>query len=143
MMVPVLATVLAGHIYKTAVAQPSRTILYKEPVFGVKNTTNVLYAQGLTCSSGVFPGTNCSSMDLLLDVYEPVALGGVHPVPERKPAYILSHGGGNSGGVKEQYCFQGSAAFFAARGFVAFNIDYRLKVQITSSARRSPLARHD
>ena len=83
------------------------------------------YAQGLTCSDGTFPGKNCTPMDLLLDVYEPVA-GAAHPVPERKPAYILSHGGGNTGGVKEQYCFQGSAGFFAARGFVAFNIDYRL-----------------
>lgn len=64
-------------------------------------------------------------MDLLLDVYEPVRQG-VHPVPERKPAYILSHGGGNSGGAKEQYCFQGSAGYMASRGFVAFNIDYRL-----------------
>ena len=90
-----------------AAAQPSHTVLYKEPTFGVKNTTNVLYAQGLTCTSGIFPGTNCTPMDLLLDVYEPVALGGAHPaVPARKPSYILSHGGGNSGGVKEQYCFQ-------------------------------------
>ena len=52
-------------------AQPSRTVLYRAPVFGVKNTTNVLYAQGWTCSSGVFSGTNCTPMDLLLDVYEP------------------------------------------------------------------------
>ena len=67
-------------------------------------------------------------MDLLLDAYSPVtpaaaaAAGG----PLRRPAYILAHGGGNTGGSKEQECFQGSASFWAARGFVAFNIDYRL-----------------
>jgi hypothetical protein len=68
-------------------------------------------------------------MSLQLDVYEPVASGGAltaTPVPPRKPAYILSHGGGNSGGSKEQYCFQGAAKFYAARGMVAFNINYRL-----------------
>ena len=111
----------------TGASQPSAQALYKQPTFAVKNTTDVMYAQALTCSSGTFPGTNCTPMDLLLDVYEPVGgSGGAHPVPERKPAYILSHGGGNTGGVKEQYCFQGSAAFMASRGFVAFNIDYRL-----------------
>lgn len=116
---------ILGALIPPAQAQASAQLLYRNPTFAVKNTTDVLYAQGLTCTDGTFPGTNCTPMDLLLDVYEPVAQG-VRPVPERKPAYILSHGGGNTGGVKEQYCFQGSAGFMAARGFVAFNIDYRL-----------------
>ena len=120
------AGALALLLLGAADAQPTRQVLYQAPVFGVKNTTNVKYAQGLTCTSGIFPGKNCTPTDLLLDVYEPVA-DGAHPVPERKPAYILSHGGGNTGGTKEQYCFQGSAGFMASRGFVAFNIDYRLK----------------
>ena len=39
-----------------------------------------------------------------------------------QPAYILAHGGGWVGGQKEQGAFQGSAEFFASRGFVAFNV---------------------
>merc|ERR550519_448928 len=62
-------------------------------------------------------------MNLTLDMYYPV--GSL--VPEVKPAYILCHGGGNSGGAKGQGCFVGSAKFFASRGFVAFDINYRLK----------------
>ena len=63
-------------------------------------------------------------MNLTLDVYFPIARSV--PVPALKPAYILTHGGSNTGGNKEEFCLQGSAAFFVARGFVAFNINYRL-----------------
>ena len=111
----VVAMLVVALVAATA-TQPSRTVLCRAPVFGVKNTTNVLYAQGLTCSSGVFLGTNCTLMDLLLDVYEPVKHDSTHPIPKRRPTYILSHGGGNTGGAKEQYCFQGSVAFMASRG---------------------------
>eukprot|EP00054_Salpingoeca_dolichothecata_P017847 m.108201 g.108201 ORF g.108201 m.108201 type:complete len:274 (+) comp22619_c0_seq2:449-1270(+) len=60
-------------------------------------------------------------MDLLLDVYVPVG------APKPRPAYILMHGGANTGGDKNTAPMIGSANFFAKRGFVAFNIDYRLK----------------
>jgi hypothetical protein len=112
-------------VWKLSAAQH----LYRDAKFDVKTTTDVTYAQALTCEDGVYPGKECKPMSLQLDVYEPVASGGAltaTPVPPRKPAYILSHGGGNSGGSKEQYCFQGAAKFYAARGMVAFNINYRL-----------------
>jgi acetyl esterase/lipase len=101
--------------------------LYHAATFDVANATNLIYAQGLTCKDQLNNET-CTPMDLKLDAYMPRRRGAAGvDVPALKPAYILAHGGGNSGGAKEQYCFQGSAAFFAARGFVAFNIDYRLK----------------
>ena len=114
--------------------------LYRAATFDVANATNLVYAQGLACKDQLNNET-CTPMDLKLDAYMPrrrSAAGSVD-VPALKPAYILAHGGGNSGGAKEQYCFQGSAAFFAARGFVAFNIDYRLKVRLLHplAARRS------
>lgn len=102
-------------------------VIWNASKFAVKNTTNVVYGQGLRCNGANYsPTTNCTAMNLLLDVYEPVDAGPTLDPPTLRPAYILSHGGGNSGGSKEQYCFQGSAAFFTSRGFVAFNIDYRL-----------------
>ena len=103
---------------------PTPGVLHTNATFAVVNETNITYAQGQVCASSNLPQTNCTSFDLLLDVYTPVGGGTT-----KRPAYILSHGGGNTGGSKEQYCFQGAAAFYAARGFVAFNIDYRLSGQ--------------
>jgi acetyl esterase/lipase len=61
-------------------------------------------------------------MNLTLDLYIPTGAAA----GQLFPAIMLAHGGGNSGGDKNQTCFIGSAEFFAARGFVAANIDYRL-----------------
>jgi len=93
--------------------------VWRDATFDVNVTTDIVYGQGLTCKSSYI---NCTAMNLTLDMYYPI---GPH-VPEVKPAYILCHGGGNSGGAKGQGCFVGSAKFFASRGFVAFDINYRL-----------------
>ena len=95
--------------------------LYRNSTFATDNET-LVYAQGLRCDK-----TPCVPMNLTLDKYWPVPKAGSPIVPARKPAYILAHGGGNSGGSKDQACFYKSAQFFASRGFVAFNINYRLK----------------
>ena len=79
--------------------------LYSDAAFDVRNTTNIVYAQGTTCINQL-DNTTCKAMALTLDVYVPVQLPGGAPVPARKPAYILMHGGGNSGGSKDQGCFQ-------------------------------------
>ena len=113
-----------------------RGVIYKNAHFAVANSTNITYAQGQVCSSSTLPQKNCTAIDLVLDVYFPVSTATAEATV--RPAYILSHGGGNVGGSKEQYCFQGSAAFFASRGFVAFNIDYRLAGQHGTLPRRSP-----
>ena len=89
------------------VAALAGPVIWRDAHFGVRNTTNVKYAQGLRCNdSTAGQQKNCSAIDLLLDVYEPVAKLDVD-ADVLRPAYILSHGGGNSGGVKEQFCFQG------------------------------------
>ncbi len=60
--------------------------------------------------------------------YEPVQRSwSSEPVPTVKPAYILMHGGGNSGGNSSFYAMQDSGNFFASRGFLALSINYRLK----------------
>jgi len=93
--------------------------VWRDPAFDVDVTTNIVYGEGLTCNSDY---TKCTPMNLTLDMYYPIGSG----VPKIKPAYILCHGGGNSGGSKGEGCFVGSAKFFASRGFVAFDINYRL-----------------
>jgi hypothetical protein len=105
---------------------PAAGPAYARDTFDVSMLANQTYAQGLRCRDAYNVST-CKPVDLLLDAYQPVARGGAAPpVPALKPALVIAHGGGNSGGSKEWPCLQGSAAFFAARGFVAFNIDYRL-----------------
>ena len=45
---------------------------------------------------------DCEPMALTLDMWEPVGPG----VPALKPALVIAHGGGNSGGDNQQHCFQ-------------------------------------
>lgn len=63
-------------------------------------------------------------MDLKLDIYEPTSKSGGVAVPALKPAYVMMHGGGNSGGSKGEFMM--NQRWWAARGFVVFDINYRL-----------------
>jgi len=64
-------------------------------------------------------------MQLKLDVYEPTMKSGGIVVPALKPAYVMMHGGGNVGGAKGGLNIY-VAKWWASRGFVVFDIDYRL-----------------
>lgn len=64
-------------------------------------------------------------MDLKLDVYEPTMKSGGIAVPALKPAYVMMHGGGNVGGAKAGLNIY-VAKWWASRGFVVFDINYRL-----------------
>ena len=63
---------------------------------------------------------NDGIIDLKLDVYEPVE------APGNRPAVLIIHGGGFSGGTRDKASYVEFANFFAARGFVAVSISYRL-----------------
>eukprot|EP00041_Stephanoeca_diplocostata_P023041 m.559600 g.559600 ORF g.559600 m.559600 type:complete len:480 (-) comp22206_c0_seq5:1423-2862(-) len=96
---------------------------------------DITYGQGLVCTDRTY--VNCTAFNLTLDAYVPVPTDDAETSP-LSPAIVLSHGGGNSGGAKGQGCFVGTANFFASRGFVAFDINYRLSGQngkIPSAAR--------
>jgi para-nitrobenzyl esterase len=123
------ASVLVSSTYTT----DDQRVLYRNPTFQVSAKFNLTYAQGLACTDGNYPGTGCKPMDLLLNVYQPTA--ALNPattsVPPLKPAYIIMHGGGNGSGNKEKQTFWNGALasagrFWASRGMVVFNIDYRL-----------------
>ena len=64
----------------------------------VVNVTNVTYGQGMRCDQP----SGCVPMDLNLDYYRPSGAPAA-----KRPAFILAHGGANSGGDREQGCFQG------------------------------------
>lgn len=98
--------------------------VHQDAAFDVKVTHNVVYAQALTCNDQYSPLT-CTAMDLKLDTYEPEVKAGGIPVPALKPAYIMMHGGGNTQGGKG-WVNALAGQWWAERGFVAFDINYRL-----------------
>jgi hypothetical protein len=86
--------------------------------YSVTVTQNIPYAEGLSHSS--LNSSEATAMPLLLDAYVP------DNDSENRPVLMLVHGGGFSGGTKEQEGIVNLANYFAARGFVVFSIDYRL-----------------
>jgi hypothetical protein len=60
-------------------------------------------------------------MPLLMDSYVP------NNNSQNRPLLMLIHGGGFIGGTKQQEPLVAMANYYAARGFVVFSIDYRLK----------------
>ncbi len=79
---------------------------------------NLTYGQGL--SHLTLNSTSSQTMDLKLDVYKPANN------TKKKPAILLIHGGGFSGGDKSDVNIVNLANYFASRGWVAFSINYRL-----------------
>ena len=96
----------------TVVPSVSRLETYE-----VRKTTHV-YGRGF--SSPSWDSSSKKPMDLLIDVYEPVG------APIGRPLFVFIHGGGFFGGTREGGPGAWFSKYFAARGFVAASIDYRL-----------------
>lgn len=104
-----------GH--KTTLPKPpprKGTTPFIDPLFKFVETENITFA---TAKSGD------STMDLLLDVYQPAADGRL---PEKLPAMILAFGGGWKKGSKDTKYIRDLCAYYAERGYVAFSIQYRI-----------------
>jgi para-nitrobenzyl esterase len=80
---------------------------------------NIKYGEGL--SHQTLNSASYSILDLKLDVYKPTNN------TKKKPAILLIHGGGFSGGDKSDVNIVNLANYFASRGWVAFSINYRLQ----------------
>jgi len=86
--------------------------------FEVLTQTDLVYAEGLSHQG--LNSTAAEVIELKLDVYQPIN------DDTNRPAFVFTHGGGFSGGSKQQAQIIEIAQFFAARGWVFFSIDYRL-----------------
>jgi predicted esterase len=79
----------------------------------------VVYGQGrIDTAWGTKAG---KSMNLLLDIYQPKA-----KAVAKRPAIVLIHGGGFTGGTRKQGAIVAIAKYFARRGWFAVSVDYRL-----------------
>lgn len=106
-----------------AVAVPPA--VFVDATFDVRMTSDVVYAQALSHDS--WGGEETETIDLLLDVYEPIRTDDAV-----MPAVVMIHGGGFTGGSKEHRALSGMATWFAERGWVAYSINYRLAGDVGS-----------
>ena len=98
---------------------PSVPTVKRNTTYDVNLTEDINYAEGLSHNS--WNSANSAIMPLYMDSYVPVNN------LRNRPLLMLIHGGGFSGGSKQQEALVAMANYYAARGFVVFSIDYRLK----------------
>ena len=91
----------------------------QEVTYEVIITEDITYGEGLSHES--LNSSNSSVMPLFMDSYVP------ENNLQNRPVLMLIHGGGFTGGTKQQEPIVDMANYFAARGFVVFSIDYRLR----------------
>lgn len=87
--------------------------------YEVNITEDITYAEGLSHDS--WNSANTSVVPLFMDSYVP------DNNLQNRPLLMLIHGGGFSGGSKQQEALVATAIYYASRGFVVFSIDYRLR----------------
>lgn len=90
--------------------------LYLDEQFGFTRTTGVVFA-----SKPV--GAPATNLDLRLELFQPQGSG----VPPSRPAIILIHGGGFTGGSRFNGRLIESCERMAGRGYTCVSIDYRLQ----------------
>ncbi len=99
-------------------SEPS-LVVRADSTYGFSLTRDIPYAEGL--SHDTLNSPSSTRMELKLDAYIP------DNEDEKRPAILLIHGGGFVGGDKDGNNMPVFARYFAARGWAAFSINYRLK----------------
>ena len=96
---------------------PVPTIM-ADSTYAIVVDTAIVYAQGL--SHETLNSDASTTIPLLLDAYVPQGAG------DNRPAIVVIHGGGFTGGSRSGWRPVSQAEYFASRGWVAFSIDYRV-----------------
>ena len=115
------ATPLRVNIVPGAVASRSEYVGVDScSPYAVKRTSAIVYDTGTITQ----PAT--AEFDLLLDLFVPdVVLSG-----ESVPSMVIVHGGGFQGGTRDKDELVDYAERFAAQGYLAISIDYRVAPQV-------------
>lgn len=92
-------------------------IVRRDATYPVLTSTHV-YGQGLRHT--VWGGGTTQPVELRLDLFEPQG------APPNRPALVIVHGGGFTGGSRTQAELRSFAEYFTSRGWVSVSIDYRL-----------------
>lgn len=94
-------------------------IVREQSTYQVLIQEDIIYAQGLSHEN--FTSPNAEEVDLKLDIYLP------DNELKNRPLLFFTHGGGFSGGSKQQEQIVEIANFYASRGWVVVSNDYRLQ----------------
>lgn len=135
-LLPLSVALLLGALRQAGAAPPSA---YREAVYEVAEQRDVYFASGIACNPKHTAGSSpmppplpptpeCPRptwVNLTLNVYSPQAKP---PAGVLRPAFVATHSGGYATNAKEGYKNEMDAAcrHFAARGYVAITMDYRL-----------------
>ena len=99
--------------------QSSSPTVKLNATYDVNITEDITYAEGLSHDS--LNSINSTVMPLLMDSYVP------NNNSQNRPVLMLIHGGAFVGGTKQQEPLVDMTNYYAARGFVVFSINYRLR----------------
>lgn len=111
----VLISILGNAFYSSKTEIP---MVFYKPAYEVEVKRDINYGYGLSHDSFAFE--NPIEIPLKLDIYSP------KNNLSNRPVVVLIHGGGFRDGTKDWSQFIDLSNFFASRGWVVFNIDYRL-----------------
>jgi len=100
-------------------SQNKNPIVQSTSKYHVLVTKNITYAEAL--SHETINSYSTTIIPLKLDVYIP------DNNIKNRPAYVFFHGGGFSGGSKQQSKIINLANYYTSRGWVFYSVDYRLK----------------
>ena len=114
-------------------AAGARLRAWRAPAFDVAKNASVVYGAASWNCTNVTDASTCDSSGLgrgalTLALYAPAARNASAPAPPpRKPAVVLIHGGSYVNGDAGSDNMAWSASWFAARGWVAASINYRVR----------------
>ena len=110
-----VVAVAALGVVGGGIATSASGVLYLDPVFaGVTVTPDVVY--------GAAVNNLGETQALTLDLYEPAG-----DTADARPAIVWAHGGGFTGGSKDDPFIVSLATRFAQRGYVTASISYRIR----------------
>lgn len=89
-------------------------IRYKDEMFSISKHTDVMYGRNYDNKNQL--------TDLLMDVYEPQS-----DTAALRPIIFFVHGGSFVGGDRQDQSIDEIAEFFAKKGYVTANIEYRVQ----------------
>jgi acetyl esterase/lipase len=113
-VIAVFAVSLLGGCTFLPAPQGAAPLRYRDAIF-----TNLTETDGITYGSA--PDASGNPVTLTLDMYRPTG-----DTQTSRPAIVLVHGGGFSGGNSKNGAMVKMAKAFAQRGYVAVSINYRL-----------------
>ena len=114
---------LTGAAVFAAAPGNSGPAVHRHAVYGVNITASVSYGTALYCEAANFSQTNCSTIELLLDVLRPTVNASLSvPLPTTpRPVMLGIHGGSYSHGSSSME--YENLEYFVRRGWIGFSIN--------------------